>query len=225
MMPTAEWARETGQWKDIVHPYLACVAFIDHYVGRVLETLRTSPYADNTVVVLWSDHGYHLGEKNRFAKHSLWERATHVPLIIAGPGVKDNATCARPVALLDLYPTLLELCGLPANPQHEGNSLTPLLEAPDAPWPHVARTTYGPGNHAVSWDGIRYLVYEDGSEEIYDGRNGPNEWYNLAGEAAWGERVAPLRALLPKCEATWSPLSRLTVNTYFRALQQGVSSE
>ena len=87
MMPTTEWAIETGQWKEIVRAYLTCTTFTDHYVGKVLDALEKSGYADNTVVVLWADHGYHVGEKGRFAKHSLWERATRVPLIVAGPGL------------------------------------------------------------------------------------------------------------------------------------------
>jgi arylsulfatase A-like enzyme len=115
MMPTTEWAKKNGEWKYIVQAYLACVTFVDHYVGEILKALEESGYADNTYVVLWGDHGYHIGEKNRFAKHSLWEEATRAPLLVAGPGLEGGQVCKKPVGMIDMYPTLLDLCGLPAN--------------------------------------------------------------------------------------------------------------
>jgi iduronate 2-sulfatase len=107
MMPTTDWAIENKQWENISRAYLACISFVDHYVGQVLNALENSAYRDNTIVVLWSDHGYHLGEKNRFAKHSLWERATRVPLIIAGPNLPGGKESDQPVELLDIY---IRLC-------------------------------------------------------------------------------------------------------------------
>lgn len=215
MMPTAEWARDNNEWRNIVQAYLACVAFVDHYAGQVLNALEASPYADNTVVVLWSDHGYHLGEKNRFAKHSLWERATRAPLIIAGPGIEGGQTCSQPAAMIDLYPTLTALCGLPPNPRNEGRDLRPLLADPKAHWPHAAITTYGRGNHAIRSEHHRYIVYENGAEELYDHREDENEWHNRADDPAHAEVKAQLRKHLPKDDAPWSPVAALKVNDYF----------
>ncbi|MEZ5363217.1 MAG: sulfatase-like hydrolase/transferase [Bryobacterales bacterium] len=107
MMPTADWALRNGEWRNIVQGYLASVSFADHYVGQVLAALDASPYADNTIVVLWGDHGYHIGEKNRFAKHSLWEEATHTPLIVSAPGYGRGRRTARAAQLIDIYPTLV----------------------------------------------------------------------------------------------------------------------
>jgi arylsulfatase A-like enzyme len=214
MMPTADWAQSSGEWKNIVQAYLASVSFADHYVGEVLKALDASPYADNTIVVLWGDHGYHIGEKNRFAKHSLWEEATHTPLIVSAPGFARGRRTSRAVELIDLYPTLVDLCGLPRNGRNEGRSLRPLLEDPEADWPYAALTTYGYGNHAVRGERYRYIVYEDGSEELYDHEADPNEWRNLAAEPSMAAVKKRLRAHLPKTEAKWSPAAPYDYNDY-----------
>src|SRR5207253_6317765 len=104
------------------------VSFVDAMVGRVLDALDENGLADNTVVVLWSDHGWHLGEKGITGKNTLWERSTRVPLIFAGPGVSRGARCERPAELLDLYPTLLDLCGLEANNTNKWLSRVPQLK-------------------------------------------------------------------------------------------------
>ena len=139
-MPRTEWAIENDQWRNIVHAYLACISFADHQVGRVLDALDKSQYGNNTIIVLWSDHGYHMGEKNTFQKQSLWERSSHVPLAIVGPGIEGKRSCDRIVSLLDLYPTLVEMCGLPANTKNEGRSLVPLLDEPTKAWPYPSIT-------------------------------------------------------------------------------------
>ena len=165
----------------------------------MLDALDRSPHADNTIVVLFSDHGYHLGEKQRWSKFSLWERTTRVPLIISLPG-KPPATCDQPVELLSLYPTLIDLCRLPGNPRLEGVSLRPLLENPDAAWPHPAISTLGQNNHAVRDRRWRYIRYADGSEELYDHTTDPNEWHNLVGnktEAGQAAVIKRLKAHLP----------------------------
>jgi arylsulfatase A-like enzyme len=174
---------------------------VDAQVGRVLDALDASGQADRTVVVLWSDHGWHLGEKGITGKNSLWERSTHVPLIVAGPGVAKGARCASPVELLDLYPTLIELCGLPPKPGLEGHSLVPQLRDPKAPrqWPAV--TTHGPGNHAVRTDRWRYIRYADGSEELYDRQSDPNEWTNVAPDSAHAKIKSELSQWLPSQSA------------------------
>lgn len=180
-MPRTEWAIENGQWRNIVHAYLASVSFMDHQLGRVLAALEASPYNDNTVIVLWSDHGYLLGEKNTFQKHSLWDRAGRAPLIFAGPGIDADQRSERAVSLLDIYPTLLELCDLPANLTNEGHSLVPLIQDPDRAWPYPAITAWQEGSFALQTDRYRYSRYQDGSEELYDHQNDPNEWFNQAG--------------------------------------------
>lgn len=180
-MPRTEWAIETNQWRDILHAYLACVSFVDHQVGRVLNALASSRYSANTVIVLWSDHGYHLGEKNTFQKHSLWERSSHVPFVLAGPKIKQGLRCDRVVSLLDLYPTLLDLCELPPNPRNEGRSLLPLLKQPKTPWPYPAVTGWQKNSFALQDERFRYIRYGDGSEELYDHQVDLPEFRNLAG--------------------------------------------
>lgn len=218
MMPSTEWARQTGVWKDIVRAYLASVSFVDHQVGRLLDALEASPHAENTVIVLWSDHGYRLGEKGTFAKHALWEEATRVPLIIVPsrhPRPRPSEVAA-PVELLDVYPTLLELAGLPANPATEGRSLVPLMNGDNAP-DGYALTTYGRDNHAVRTRHYRYIRYEDGGEELYDHRTDPHEWYNLlAGGGAPVQRIRDsLRQLLPTINVPWVPRSKYDYTPYF----------
>ena len=178
-IPTHDWMRENGRWEQAVHAYLACVQWTDEQLGRVLDALDNGPHAKNTIVVLFSDHGYHLGEKQRWSKFSLWERTTHVPLIISVPG-GVNGKSSRPVELLSIYPTLIDLCGLTGNSMLEGVSLRPLLEDPKADWEHVAISTLGQNNHAVRDDRWRYIRYADGSEELYDHQTDPNEWNNIA---------------------------------------------
>ena len=178
--PTQKWVIENDQWKPLVQTYLACVSFMDDQVGRVLDALDNSPYADNTIVVLFSDHGFHLGEKERWAKRSIWQDGEGTPLIIAGPGIVKGRVCDKPVQLLDIYPTLLDLTGQQANPKHEGHSLKPLLENPAGAWPHMARSSFGPDNVAIISEQYRYIQYSDGSEELYDRLADPHEWYNLA---------------------------------------------
>ena len=206
--PRHEWLVENDEWQHAVQAYLASTSFVDACVGRVLDALEDGGHADDTVVVLFSDHGFDLGEKQRWAKRSLWERSTRVPLIVAAPG-RQPGVSNRPVGLIDIAPTLLGVCGLEPDAQHEGHSLAPLLADPDASWPHVARTTFGPGNHAVRSTHWRYIRYADGSEELYDHRNDPREWRNLAQisprPAAVAAAIEALQRVLPDEEAAIRP--------------------
>ncbi len=217
MMPTTEWAIKNGEWKNIVQAYLACTTFADAQIGKVLDALRESEYADNTVVVLWADHGYHLGEKNRFAKQAIWERDTRTVLMFKTPEAAAGSTCDAPTQLLDIYPTLLELCGLPPNPQADGHSLVPLLENPEAEWNHVAVTSYGVGNFSLRDRTFRYIVYEDGSEELYHMTNDPNEWTNLAGDERYAAVKLEFKEHLPNQQAPLSKVSKYSINEYWRA--------
>ena len=197
-MPRTDWAIENDKWRDIVHAYLACISFADHQVGRVLEALENSPYKNNTLIVLWSDHGYHMGEKNTFQKQSLWERSSHVPMLIAGPQINPGQRCDRVVSLLDLYPTLVELCDLPANPKNEGHSLAPLLKDPTKNWPYPAITGWKENSYAIQTETHRYLRYGDGSEELYNHHTDINEWINLAQHPENTALKKKLAELIPK---------------------------
>jgi len=227
MMPTTEWAIETGEWPNIVQAVLASTSFVDHYVGEVLKALEDSPYADNTIVVLWGDHGYHIGEKNRFAKHSLWEETSRVPLIIRTPdGVKGQVTSTT-ASLLDLYPTLLDLAGLPANDENEGTSLKPVLDGSSESSGHVAITSYGYANHAIRDERYRYIHFVDGSEELYDHQNDPNEWVNQADNPEYAEVKQELVRHLPKVSAPLSPVQSggRAVNEHFAEMYEKAGLE
>lgn len=178
--PDHAWFVESGNWIKAVQAYLACVRWTDEQVGRLLDALDDTVHADNTVIVLYSDHGFFLGEKERWAKQSLWERATRVPFVVAAPGLPRGQRCDQPVELLSIYPTLTELTEIPANATLEGRSLTGLLRDADTTWPHAALTTHGRNNHSVRTKQFRYIRYHDGTEELYDHANDHHEWKNLA---------------------------------------------
>jgi arylsulfatase A-like enzyme len=228
MMPTTDWAIESEEWPRIVQAYLACVSFVDHQVGRVMEALSNSPHANNTVVVLWSDHGYRLGEKGTFAKHALWEPATNAPLMFKGPGIPEGLVDNTPVEMLSIYPTLLELCGLPPNPDNEGRSLVPLMsdQAPEVDY--YAITTFGRNNHTVRTSNYRYIRYEDGLGEFYDMKADPEEWHNLFETADVQQQIADHRQLLPQTNAAWNQHSQYKFQPYFveqKARMQAQSEE
>jgi arylsulfatase A-like enzyme len=178
--PRHDYMVESGEWRHAVQAYLAANTFVDSLVGMVLDGLETSDAADNTIIVLWSDHGFHLGEKLRWAKRSLWEETTRVPMIMAGPSIATDVECSRPVGLIDVYPTLLEACGLPARNDLEGISLGALLADPTTTWDRPAICTFGPNNHSLRGERYRYTVYADGTQELYDHQSDPHEFQNLA---------------------------------------------
>lgn len=203
--PRLAWLKEANEWKSLVRAYLASISFVDSQVGRVIDALSESGLKKNTVVVLWSDHGWHLGEKGITGKNTLWECSTRVPLIFAGPGITPGATCGRAAELLDIYPTLAELAGLPAKEGIEGHSLVPQLRNPQAErrWPAI--TTHNQNNHSVRTEGWRYIRYADGSEELYDREKDPNEWTNLANDSKYVGTKRELAAWLPKVNAKAVP--------------------
>lgn len=195
--PTQNWIIKNNQWQTLVQTYIASITFVDHQIGNVLDALEQSPYKDNTYIVLLSDHGFHLGQKKAWGKQTLWEVSTRVPMIIAGPNI-GKGICKKPVQLLDVYPTLLELTGLEADPRHEGHSLVALLKNPGTDWPHMARTSFGPGNHAIRSERYRYIHYNDGSEEFYDHQNDPHEWYNQSDNPDYADLIRKHKSLLPE---------------------------
>jgi choline-sulfatase len=186
--------------KQAVQAYLACINFADAQVGRVLDALDRSPYKDNTIVVLFGDNGSHLGEKNKWHKDSLWKESTRVPLIIYVPGMESNKqhTCDRMASLLDIYPTLANLIGVPAPAHLEGRSLKPLLENPEREWKHAVITNRRPGQAAVRTEEWCYIRYQDGSEELYDRKKDPREWINLANNPEYKNIKQALASELPQ---------------------------
>jgi arylsulfatase A-like enzyme len=195
--PRLKSLQQASEWEPLVRAYLASTSFVDSQVGRVLDALEANGLAANTIVVLLSDHGWHLGEKGISGKNTLWDRSTRVPLIFAGPGISAGGVCRRPAELLDIYPTLAALCDLPEPPQHEGHSLVPQLRDDAAPRQWPALTTHGPDNHGVRTERFRYIRYADGSEELYDMAADPNEWTNLAGDPAHAATKQDLARWLP----------------------------
>ena len=197
---TAQPESSPGSLKKMVQCYQASADFADQMVGRLLDKLDATGRADNTIIVLWADHGYHLGDKESCVKFTLWEKANRVPFIIVAPGVaKPGSRCDRPVSLVDIYPTLIELAGLRPKRDNDGTSLVPLLRDPARDW-HPALMTNGKGNHAVRSDRWRYIRYRDGSEELYDELNDPWEWTNLADRAEYAAVIRDHRKWLPKTE-------------------------
>jgi arylsulfatase A-like enzyme len=190
---------ESGRWKDAVQGYLAAIAFADAMIGRLIDALDRSPQKDNTIVVLWGDHGWHLGEKQHWRKFTLWEEATRAPLIFVAPGVtRPESVCNRTVDFMGIYPTLCDLCGLSTPTHNEGKSLKSLLANPEAPWDQPALTTYMFNNHGVRSEHWRYIRYNDGSEELYDEDRDPMEWTNLAGKPGHESVKAELARFLPR---------------------------
>lgn len=197
---------EAGQWKQAVQGYLASIAFADAMLGRLLDALDESQYADNTIVVVWSDHGWQLGEKQHWRKFALWENVSRSVLMIRVPpgiagleqGTPKGTHCDRVVSLQDIYPTLVELCGLPKNEAVDGRSLLPLLRNPSEEWPYAAITTYHFGEFSVRTERWRYTIYIDGSEELYDHDSDPEEWDNLASVDSFAAVKRQLAAHLPR---------------------------
>ena len=196
-----QWCREYGVMQDVVQAYLATVSYADECVGVVLDALANSQYADNTIVVIWGDHGWHFGEKLKFRKASLWREATQLPLIIQTPNMQTGQDCERNVNLIDLYPTLIDLCGLPEK-ELDGTTIRPLLENPNLAWPPTV-TTQGKGNHSIISERWHYTSYARGVEELYDLENDPMQWTNLVHSDLEKAEVAiaELKTHLPAFEA------------------------
>jgi arylsulfatase A-like enzyme len=195
---------------------------VDSQIGRLLNALDSAGLSENTIIVLWGDHGWHLGEKGITGKNTLWDRSTHVPLIFAGPGVKQNARSTQPVELLDIYPTLIELCDLKSRDGLEGHSLKPQLKNPKAKreWPAI--TSHNQGNHGIRSERYRYIHYADGSEEFYDLQTDPNEWTDLVAKTELAGKIAEHRKWLPKIDLPPAPGSAQRVLTYDKATDKAV---
>lgn len=182
-----KWAEQTNNVKNALQGYYASVTFCDTMIGRLLDGLRDSKYANNTIIVLWSDNGYHLSEKNRFEKFTLWRESTHVPLIIKVPNLtKNHSICTQPVNLIDIFPTLVDLTGgMPSN-NLDGESLLPWLNNPDL-IKNSPSVIVGPepGSWAVVSNKYRFIHYFNGMEELYDIIDDPKEERDLSNNSKY----------------------------------------
>lgn len=194
-----EWILKNDMWKEAVRAYLASISYADAQLGRLLDALDRGPLARNTIIVLWSDHGMHIGEKEHWEKFTLWEESTRVPLIWVAPGTTNpGSRCDHPVSLLDVYPTLVDLCGLTQLSHLEGQSLRPWLLDTERPKREPAMTTHGRNNHSVRTRRWRYIRYHDGSEELYDHVSDPDEFTNIGDAPQYDSLKDELGAWIPK---------------------------
>ena len=220
--PRLKWVRENQQWRNLVRSYLACTSFVDAQIGRLLQALEEAGVSENTIVVVWGDHGWHLGEKGITGKNTLWDQGTQVPLIFAGPGVKPGQRTTQPAELMDIYPTLVELCGLTPRQDLEGLSLVPQLRDGQTRRERPAITSHNQGNHGVRSERYRYIRYADGTEELYDHQSDPNEWYNLAGDPKHAAVIAEHKRWLPTVDVPPAPNSASRILTYDRTTDEAV---
>ncbi|MCH9649671.1 MAG: sulfatase [Deltaproteobacteria bacterium] len=197
------------QVRQVHQAYLASISFADAMLGRALDALDQSPHRDNTIMVVVSDHGLHLGEKDHWGKYTLWERSTHIPLFISAPhlAAQAGARSAGTVTPVDLYPTLLELADIPPISNLDGRSFASLLEDPQHPWEHPALTTYPNRDYAVRNQRWRYIRYRNGDEELYDHQQDPHEWHNLAGEPKLNPIKEELGTFFPAVAAPDAPVT------------------
>jgi arylsulfatase A-like enzyme len=197
---------EAGEWKKAIQGYLASSAFADMLLGKLLDALEKSSYAHNTIVVVWSDHGWQLGEKEHWRKFALWENVLRSVLMIKAPkgtpglpeGSERGGRCERITSLVDIFPTLIELCGLLPKRGLDGHSLVPLLRNPQEEWPYPAISTYDFSEFSVRTERWRYTRYIDDSEELYDHNMDPEEWTNLAQNPEYAEIKKQLIQHIPK---------------------------
>jgi len=211
-----KFLQENDEWINITRSYLACTSFMDAQLGRVTKALEDNGFADNTIIVIWSDHGWHLGEKEITGKNTLWEPGTRVPLIFAGPGVTAGQNCTQPAELLDIYPTLTELAGvgLPEGQEIEGLSLVPQLKDASTKRDRPAVTAHGANNNGVRSERYRYILYADGSEEFYDLEMDPEEFENLAANPEYREKMDEHRLSIPEKQVPPAAGSASRILTY-----------
>jgi len=209
--PTGDhkFVTDSGEWKKAVQGYLASIYFMDSQLGRVMTALDAREDSEEWVIVLWSDHGWHLGEKLHWRKFALWEEATHNVMLWVAPGESaSGGVCSEPASLMDVYPTLIDLCDLPGNTAIEGSSLLPQIQDPETPRDFPAMTTHGRGNHSLRTTRWRYIRYANGSEELYDRDADPMEWTNLAGDSEYADILREMAEFLPEKEAVSIPQRR-----------------
>ena len=192
-----KFLQKKNEWLNLTRSYMACTSFVDHQIGRVLDSLEKNDLTKNTIIVLWSDHGWHIGEKEITGKNTLWDDGTRVPLIFSGPGINPGR-CTQPVELLDMFPTLNDICDLPDLDHLEGLSLKPQLINSETKRKRPAITCHNHDNNAVRSENWRYIRYADGSEELYNMKEDPNEWNNLAANPKYQNIIQSHKKWIPK---------------------------
>jgi len=220
--PRLKWVQENHQWRNLARSYLACTSFVDAQIGRILTDLDDAGLMENTIIVVWGDHGWHLGEKGITGKNTLWDPGTRVPLMIAGPEIAAGGRCLEPVELLDLFPTLTDLCGVTPPADLEGISLRPQLQDAGTPRSRPAMTSHNQGNHAVRSRQWRYIRYADGSAELYDLQKDPQEGQNLAADPQYQTVLREHQRWLPQIDRSPVPGSAHRVLTYDPARDEAV---
>jgi arylsulfatase A-like enzyme len=192
-----EFIVANDEWDKTIRAYQASIAFVDKQIGRFLDALATNPRGRETVIMLASDHGWHLGEKKHWCKGAIWEQTTHIPFMVSAPGVEPGSVCTQPVSLIDVFPSLADLAGLTIPDYLDGASIKPQLQDPAAKRSPVV-SSYGEGNTAIRTERWRYIRYEDGSEELYDHKVDPDEWTNQADNPEHATLKKKLAAFIPK---------------------------
>jgi arylsulfatase A-like enzyme len=195
------WSKHYGVEKEVVRAYLAAITYADACIGVLLDALAKSKYADNTIVMIYGDHGWHLGEKLRYRKATLWRESTQLPFIFHVPGMTKMQDCNRNVNLLDIYPTLIDLCNLPKK-QLDGKSFAPLLKDPTLKWTPTV-TTSGKGEHSVISEKWHYIQGRNQVLQLYNLENDPMEWTNLIDKNTPETKAAikELKAYIPVNDA------------------------
>ena len=195
------WSKHYGVEKEVVRAYLAAITYADACIGVLLDALAKSKYADNTIVMIYGDHGWHLGEKLRYRKATLWRESTQLPFIFHVPGMTKMQDCNRNVNLLDIYPTLIDLCNLPKK-QLDGKSFAPLLKDPSLKWTPTV-TTSGKGEHSVISEKWHYIQGRNQVLQLYNLENDPMEWTNLINKKTPETEAAikELKAYIPVNDA------------------------
>ena len=219
--PRLTWVKENNQWRNLVRSYLACTSFVDAQIGRILDALAEAGLAENTIVVVWGDNGWHLGEKGITGKNTLWDRSTRVPLVFAGPGIKAGQRRTQPAELLDIYPTLVELCGLPPRTDIEGLSLVPQLNDAATRRERPAITSHNQGNHGVRSERCATSATPTAA------RNSTicavtREWTNLASKPEFAETIEEHKRWLPKIDEPPALGSASRVLTYDKSTDEAV---
>ncbi|MBT3637247.1 MAG: sulfatase [Opitutae bacterium] len=185
------------EWhRACLHGYYACVSYVDAQVGKVLKTLDDLNLRKNTIIVLWGDHGWHLGEHNFWGKHNVMHLSTRSPLIVSAPGFKSGQACDRLVEFVDLYPTLIEMTGLRSvNKGLEGTSFKPLLGDPHLKWKSAAFSKFGPAESLIT-NRFNYAEFDDGQKMLFDLKADPDENVNLAASPEYNKTLNRLGKIL-----------------------------
>ena len=191
--------RGADKLKEALQAYLASITFADDQLGAILDLLEASGHAENTIIVFWSDHGWHFGTKEHWHKQTLWEESTRIPFVIKVPGMtQPDKVCHKPVDMVNVFPTLISLCDLPEMLDLDGHDMTSLLQDPEAEWEYPAISEIKTRNMAVRSMNWRYILYNDCKEELYDRRKDPNEWNNLAGDTQYSAIIEEHKKWIPE---------------------------